>query len=61
MFTSLFLCLGKNDILKWFGITSSTTLPIDTDELINTIINIRDHANTWDNVEQHVKEQSAYL
>ncbi|MEX6235639.1 alpha-xenorhabdolysin family binary toxin subunit A [Providencia hangzhouensis] len=53
--------MEKNDILKWFGITSSTTLPIDTDELINTIINIRDHANTWDNVEQHVKEQSVNL
>ncbi|MDB9566974.1 alpha-xenorhabdolysin family binary toxin subunit A [Providencia rettgeri] len=61
VYFSLSLPWKKNDILKWFGITSSTTLPIDTDELINTIINIRDHANTWDNVEQHVKEQSVNL
>ncbi|WP_426099095.1 alpha-xenorhabdolysin family binary toxin subunit A [Providencia sp. PROV200] len=61
IYFSLSLPWKKKDILKWFGITSSTTLPIDTDELINTIINIRDHANTWDNVEQHVKEQSINL
>ncbi|MEX6039418.1 hypothetical protein [Providencia hangzhouensis] len=39
VYFSLSLPWKKNDILKWFGITSSTTLPIDTDELINTIIN----------------------
>ncbi|HHE6470273.1 TPA: alpha-xenorhabdolysin family binary toxin subunit A [Providencia rettgeri] len=61
VYFSLSLPWKKNDILKWFGITSSTTLPIDTDELIDTIINIREHANSWDNVEQHVKEQSINL
>lgn len=61
VYFSLSLPWKKNDILKWFGITSSTTLPIDTNELIGTIINIREHANSRDNVEQHVKEQSVNL
>ncbi|MEX6255767.1 hypothetical protein [Providencia huaxiensis] len=30
-------------------------------DIATAIINIRDHANSWDNVEQHVKEQSVNL
>lgn len=61
VYFSLSLPWKKNEILKWFGMAESDVLPIDTDELISTIINIREHADTWDNVEQHVKEQSVNL
>ncbi|MEX5853849.1 alpha-xenorhabdolysin family binary toxin subunit A [Providencia huaxiensis] len=58
---ALSLPLKKPDILKWFGITDSTVLPINSNDIATAIINIRDHANSWDNVEQHVKEQSVNL
>lgn len=58
---ALSLPLKKPDILKWFGITDSTVLPINSDDIATAIINIREHANSWDNVEQHVKEQSVNL
>lgn len=58
---SLSLPLKESDILRWFGITESTTLPIETQDLTTAIANIRTHANTWDNVEQHVKELSINL
>ncbi|MGG4609023.1 alpha-xenorhabdolysin family binary toxin subunit A [Providencia sp. Me31A] len=58
---SLSLPLKESDILKWFGITELTTLPVDTRDLTMAIINVRAHANTWDNVEQHVKSQSINL
>lgn len=58
---ALSLPLREIDILKWFGITETTTLPVDPNDLTSAIINIRAHANTWDNVEQLVKEQSINL
>lgn len=58
---TLSLPLKESDILRWFGITESTTLPIETQDLTTAIANIRTHANTWDNVEQHVKELSINL
>ncbi|WP_369310785.1 alpha-xenorhabdolysin family binary toxin subunit A [Providencia rettgeri] len=58
---ALSLPLQKTDILKWFGINESSNLPINADTLASAIIDIRTHANSWDNVEQHVKEQSVSL
>ncbi|HGN1705546.1 TPA: alpha-xenorhabdolysin family binary toxin subunit A [Providencia rettgeri] len=58
---SLSLPLKESDILKWLGITELTTLPVDIRDLTMAIINVRAHANTWDNVEQHVKAQSVNL
>ncbi|WP_265512274.1 alpha-xenorhabdolysin family binary toxin subunit A, partial [Providencia heimbachae] len=58
---ALSLPMKESDILKWFGITKSTELPVSPLELTNTILNIRDHANSWDYVEQQVKQQSINL
>ncbi|MEQ4675534.1 alpha-xenorhabdolysin family binary toxin subunit A [Providencia vermicola] len=58
---ALSLPLRETDILKWFGINDSTELPINHNDLTSAIIDIRNHANSWDNVEQQVKEQSVNL
>ncbi|HDN2512039.1 TPA: toxin XaxA, partial [Providencia rettgeri] len=58
---ALSLPLREIDILKWLGINDSTELPISHHDLTSAIIDIRNHANSWDNVEQQVKEQSVNL
>lgn len=58
---ALSLPLREIDILKWFSINDSTELPINHHDLTSAIIDIRNHANSWDNVEQQVKEQSVNL
>ena len=59
--SSLALPVKVNDILNWFNINESTKLPIPVSELTNIILNVREHANKWDNVEQQVKQQSIDL
>ncbi|HHR6129088.1 TPA: alpha-xenorhabdolysin family binary toxin subunit A [Providencia alcalifaciens] len=49
------------DILKWFGINNENDSLLPANELTETIQNLRKHANTWDNVELKVKEQSIDL
>ena len=59
--SSLAFPTKNDDILKWFNIDESTKLPIPATELTDIILNIREHANNWDNVEQQVKQQSIDL
>lgn len=58
---SLTLPAKEIDILKWFGINDENDSLLPANELTETIQNIRKHANTWDNVELKVKEQSIDL
>ncbi len=58
---ALSLPMKESDILKWFGISKLTELPVSPLELTNTILDIRGHANGWDYVEQQVKQQSINL
>ncbi|EKT63885.1 alpha-xenorhabdolysin family binary toxin subunit A [Providencia burhodogranariea] len=52
---------SAHDVLSWLRIDESTTLPIERRTLTETIQLIREHAGTWDNVEQQVKQQSINL
>ncbi len=58
---ALTLPMKESDILKWFGINDENDELLPATELADVIINIRSHANTWDNVEKQVKEQSVDL
>ncbi|HHR5880649.1 TPA: alpha-xenorhabdolysin family binary toxin subunit A [Providencia alcalifaciens] len=58
---ALTLPIKEIDILKWFGINDDNDSLLPTSELTEAIMNIRKHANTWDNVELKVKEQSIDL
>jgi hypothetical protein len=49
------------DIFKWFGINDENDSLLPANELTEIILSIRKHANTWDNVELKVKEQSIDL
>ncbi|CAG9416160.1 MULTISPECIES: alpha-xenorhabdolysin family binary toxin subunit A [Providencia] len=58
---ALALPVKDSDILKWFGINDENSASLPAIELMDIIIDIRKHANSWNNVELKVKEQSVDL